>query len=439
MNNADTHVRNRAVYALGRIGDRAAASALLAQMPKVREARMLNNIAFALERLDPKAFFSAARSLSEHKQAAIRMNAAYVLGDVRRSEGLPLLQKALDDQNDLVRVSAVAALGKLDAPEAIPLVERFARSPNRGLAKTALFALLSLSNGQQKDLVYDRLVRAPETDVFAEKARLEATLALARYGDSRVTNDVLGCLERRACPLGDVAGFLRSRNGVAGRLLLGWAKGRADLTDLVGSMRPAGAGLLAVSEVQSALAGGNPARAAVAMDLLGDVGEPGAASVLSPLLQHASTRLRLHAAVALSRAGEPRADQVVFADLDNLPADLLPGAARLLGRVREVRTRDRWKPELGRRQAGPDLALGLASAAVLLAWEPDAAFFRFLEALASSRADERELGMRYLLRDRRAVVTALLRRALAREGRPFVRDLLRKMLDVRAGSVDTAS
>jgi len=117
----------------------------------------------------------------------------------------------------------------------------------------------------------------------------------------------------------------------------------------------------------------------------------------------------------------------------------LPGAARLLGRVREARVRERWKPELNRREAGPDLALGLASAAVLLEWEPDIAFFRFLEALASSSAEERELGMRYLLRDRRPVVTALLRRALAREGRPFVRDLLRKMLDVRAGSVDTAS
>jgi HEAT repeat protein len=439
MNNADKHVRNRAVYALGRIGDRAATSALLAQIPKVREARMLNNIAFALERLDPKAFFTAAKSLIGHKQAAIRMNAAFVLGDVRRSEGLPLLQKALDDQNDLVRVSTVAALGKLDAPEAIPLVERFVASKNRGLAKTAIFSLLSLSNGQKKDLVYDRLVRAPETDAFAETSRLEGALALARFGDARVLPDVLGCLDRRVCALPQVAGYLRSRGNVGGRLLLGWAKGRGDLTDLVGALRPAGAGLLAVSEIQSALALGNPGRAAVAMDLVGDVGEAQAAHVLAPLLRHTSTRLRLHAAVALSRAGEASADKVLFTDLDNLPVDQLPLAARLLGRVREPRVRERWKPELGRRETSSDLPVGLASAAVLLEWDPDAAFFRFLDALASSSAEERELGMRYLLRDRRPVVTALLRRSLAREGRPFVRDLLRKMLDIRAGSVDTAS
>src|SRR5205823_5480077 len=91
MANVDAHVRNRAVYALGKIGDKQATKALLDQVPNVREARMLNNIAFALERLDPKAFYSTIPSLVTHKQAAIRMNAAFVLGDVRRPEGLPLL------------------------------------------------------------------------------------------------------------------------------------------------------------------------------------------------------------------------------------------------------------------------------------------------------------------------------------------------------------
>ena len=57
MGSANSRVRNRAIYALGRIGNKAATAALVAQIPKVREARMLNNIAFALERLDAKAFY----------------------------------------------------------------------------------------------------------------------------------------------------------------------------------------------------------------------------------------------------------------------------------------------------------------------------------------------------------------------------------------------
>jgi hypothetical protein len=58
-----------------------------------------------------------------------------------------------------------------------------------------------------------------------------------------------------------------------------------------------------------------------------------------------------------------------------------------------------------------------------------------IDALGSKSAEERELGFGYLQRDRRPITTSLLRRALAREGRPFVRDLLRKLLDSRRGAL----
>ncbi|MCA9644977.1 MAG: HEAT repeat domain-containing protein, partial [Myxococcales bacterium] len=51
MGHRNEEVRNKAVYALGKIGDPTATRALIGHLPKVREARMLNNIAFALERL----------------------------------------------------------------------------------------------------------------------------------------------------------------------------------------------------------------------------------------------------------------------------------------------------------------------------------------------------------------------------------------------------
>ncbi|HLM74972.1 MAG TPA: HEAT repeat domain-containing protein, partial [Polyangiaceae bacterium] len=97
MEHPNAGVRNKAVYALGLIGDKTATKALLARLPSVRDARMLNNIAFALERLDRGAFYASIRQVIEHKQAIIRLNAAFVLGDVKRPEGLDLLKKALDD------------------------------------------------------------------------------------------------------------------------------------------------------------------------------------------------------------------------------------------------------------------------------------------------------------------------------------------------------
>jgi HEAT repeat protein len=441
MGNPDSRIRNRAVYALGKIGDRAATRALLAQIPQVREARMLNNIAFALERLDPKAFYQAAKSLIEHRQAAIRMNAAFVLGDVHRSEGVPLLAKALDDQNDYVRVSALAALGKLEAPEAIILVERFLTSKNRSLSQTAYLSLLSLSNGQKRDLVYRALVAPREDAPRAQPARLEAALALARFGDRRVVGEILGCLEQGSCSLGQTESFLGNQkdSSVAGRLLLAWSKGRSDLTDLVGRVRAPGTGLIALSEVQASLAAGRSERAEQALDLVGDMGEKQATQLVASILDHPNTELRVHAALTLARLGDQKADPLLFAELDNLPQERLPGMARLLGRVHEASVRARWQPELVGRERGHDVALGLAAAAVRLVWDADSAFFRWLDALASARAEERELATRYLMRDRRPVVTALLRRALAREERPFVRDLLRKLLDIRSGSVGAAS
>lgn len=436
MNNSDSHIRNRAVFALGRIGDKAASSALVAQIPKVREARMLNNIAFALERLDPKAFFSAIQGLAQHKQASIRMNAAFVLGDVRRPEGLPLLERALKDQNDFVRVSALAALGKLDAPEAVPLVSPFVNEKNRTLRKTALFSLLSLSNGQKKDVVYDALVAAPPGDAFTEQARLEAVLALAELGDERVREAVVECVEQRRCSRGAVESFLLQHRtpALGGRMLLAWAKGRSDLMELVAALKPSGAGLLAASEARALGPNGFWGRLESAVDLAGAVGEKQSLDVLTSLSKHQNTALRMHASVALARLAQPNADAAVFNDFDNLPSSWLPRFSRLLSSVDEPNVRERWQTALAQRAQGNDRALALASAAVRMAWSADPPIFRFLEGLAGSSVEERELAVRYLQRDQRPVTTSLLRRAYARETRPFVRDLLRKLLDARRGA-----
>ncbi len=437
MESADKHLRNRAVYALGRIGDKAASTALLAQVPKVREARMLNNIAFALERLDPKAFYRTAEGLIEHKQAAIRMNAAFVLGDVKRPEGLPLLERALADKNDYVRVSAVAAIGNLDAPEAMPLLDKLVDDPNPTLRLAAIHAIFSLSDGGRKDLVYDKLYASPQAKKDPSM-RLGAAIMLGHVGDLRVAPDLIACVETRRCRLTEVDGFLRTAAvpEIPGRLLLSWAKGRYELTDLVGTLKPAGAGPLAVSAIRSSLALGETSGTAYDIDLAGDLGEATAVGVLKPLLLTESTRLRLHAAVALARDGVAEADAVIFRDFDNVPEDRLPLVARLLGRIKEPAVRKRLEPELVKREkaTGPGTAaLALAAADVRFLWDPESSFFRFLDALASPSSMERDLAVKYLRHDRRAAVTGIMRRALAREERPVVRDLLRKMLDLRAG------
>ncbi len=427
MKNSDTRVRNRAVYALGKIGDTTATRALLEQIPHVRESRMLNNIAFALERLDPRAFYGTARDLVGHKQAQIRMNAAFVLGDVRRPEGLPLLRGALDDKNDMVRLSAVTAIGKLDAKDGEKVLERYVDDPNPSLKRAAIYAIYALSGYKRTDLVWDKLYLVPET-------KAEAAIALGRANDPRVTQDLLTCLELSQCALGEVEGFMRASKSpdVPGRTLLAWTKGRSDLTDLVATLKPAGAGSLARSEIQASLAHKAILRALKAIDLTGDLSDAQAGELLTSLLVHENTRLRIHAAVALARADDAAGAAALFRDMDNLPQDQLPSFVRLLGRVTEPKGRARMAPELDKRAAGPDAPMAVAAAAVRFTWDPEQGIFRMLAALGGATRVERDLAEKYLLHDERPLVTELLRRALAREGRLPVKDQLRRILDLRA-------
>ncbi len=429
LSHPDTHVRNRAVYALGKIGDRAATRALLAEVPRVRESRMLNNIAFALERLDPQAFYATAGTLAAHKQAQIRMNTAFVLGDVQRPEGLPLLRAALEDKNDTVKLSAVRALGKLHTPDAASVLERYIDDPNPTLKTAAIYSIYAVSGAARKDLVYDKLYSSPDA-----ATKLEAAVALGRVNDSRVTQDLVTCMELRTCKLLDVDPFLRASKSpdVPGRTLLAWTKGRSELTDLVAALRPEGVGPLGRSEVSASLAHHDLPRTLVAIDLTGEMTDAQAVAVLQPLLTHENTRLRLHAAVALARAGRTEADAVLFREMDNLPFEQLPSFVRLVSRVTEPAARARLTPELSKRETGSDAPVAVAAAAVHLAWTPETAVFRMLAALSSPSRQDRDLAERYLVRNDTVIVTELLRRALAREGTESTRNQLRRILDLRA-------
>ncbi len=431
LEDPNSDIRNKAVYALGRIGDGRATRALLDRLPQVREARMLNNIAFALERLDRPAFFDAISKLIDHKQAIIRLNAAFVVGDVQRPEGKPLLEKSLEDPSDYVKTSAIVALGKLGDPAAIPRLEKFVDDPNLSIRQEAIYAINDLSGNNRLDLVHEKLF---VSDAYVVKHR--AAIALGKAGDPRAGSFLLACVEYGGCQLKEVDSFLRrsTNPAVPQRLLLAWTRGREDLTGILADMRPAGTLGLALGAVDSALARGDDDQAKGAIGLIADLGDSESSKRIARHMSSTDTWLRLHSAVALARLGDTSADARILADMDNLAADWLPAFTRLLSRVKESEVRGRLLPALIEREKSADVDVALAAAAVRLSWDPDNAVFRMLDALASDNGRERELGERYLHRDRSQRVTWLLRRAFARETRPHTKDVLRKLLDARPGS-----
>jgi hypothetical protein len=123
-----------------------------------------------------------------------------------------------------------------------------------------------------------------------------------------------------------------------------------------------------------------------------------------------------------------------MSELDNFPAARLPSLATVVSRIDEPAVRARLVPQLASRATSPDYTLALTAAAIHLHWDVEAAFFRFLAALASPQVAERDLAEMYLRRERAEKLTWLLRRALARETRPYTRDRLRQLLDARQRS-----
>ncbi|APR83672.1 Hypothetical protein A7982_09021 [Minicystis rosea] len=431
MDHANAEIRNKAVYALGLIGDKTAEKALLAKLPGVRDGRMLNNIAFALERLDRDGFYASIRQIVEHKQAIIRLNAAFVLGDVKRPEGLPLLEKALGDPSDLVRTSAAVALGKIGDVKAIPALEKVVNADNPSLREEAIYAVFAISGGKRADLVHDKLFTSTR-----EETKQRAAIALGKMGDTRVREYLLSCLEKRRCRPGQVDHYVHTDKdaSVGGRILLDWARGRQSVTRFVADLRPIGALPVATSAAETAVSHAAIDEAEAAIDLVGELGDAEARARLARLKgapAMSDVWLELHTLAALARLGETSADTALLQRMDTIASVSLPRFAGIVGRIKEKAARDRLTAEMVKREKGADVDVALSAAAIHLAWDPDNAVFRLLESLGGAQVKERDLAERYLVRAKDPRVTWLLRRALAREERADVKDRLRAVLDRR--------
>lgn len=436
MEHESAEIRNRSVYALGRIGDKKATAALLAKLPDVREARMLNNIAFALERLDRAAFYRTITQVVEHKQATIRLNAAFVLGDVGHAEGLPLLKRVLEDPSDYVRTSAVVAVGKIRGDEdvvreAIDALQPFVKDPNLSIRQEAIYAIHGLSGQSKADLIYTELYDEIDSDKHPGIVH-RAALELGKAGDLRVRDYLTDCYIYGGCSDSGTAAYVRANatDRTKGRVLLAWARSNPRFTPTVAALKPAGT-LAVASSVFDEDSGYWAATTPAALQILGGLHDPSVVPIIEPFAKSEWTFHRVQTLVALARLGDDAAVSTLMSELDNLPAEYLGRFVANVAIIDEPEIRAKFEPKLKTAQASTRTELALAAAAVSLRWDPDASIFRFREALASSSGHERDLGQWYLKRDRSARVTWLLRRMLAREGSASTRRRIRTLLDVR--------
>ena len=458
----DDKTQNRAIQALGLLGDKRAVPALAKLLPTARNARLLNNIAFALQRLDDRAFTHEIQRMVTHKQGVIRMNAAFVLGDIRQPKSLPLLERSLADPSERVQLEAVRAISKLaPAPEAVRLLEKATASKSAGVRETAiqavahhgnersipllekllgqpgqpdemiLHAIYRLSAGKRSDLIYERLFRGDDDDV-----RKRAAIVLGKAGDRRVRDYLIACFETDRCGLDDVEAFLRTEKDpvLAGQVLWMWLRGRDDLTDLVGAMRPAGAATLAGNGLDVAVIRGEWPHAGRIATLLGDLHAEAERPHLQAAANAADGWFRIRALVTRCRLGDGDAATALLRELDNFPIEWLPELVDALHGLREPDARTRLAGDLERRQGGREPTTALAAAATRLPWTPDAALPRLLAGMTAADVVERETAERYLRHDHTPRVEVLLAERQAKERNPELRARLRRLIDVRRGN-----
>ena len=458
----DDKTQNRAIQALGLLGDKRAVPALAKLLPTARNARLLNNIAFALQRLDDRAFTHEIQRMVTHKQGVIRMNAAFVLGDIRQPKSLPLLERSLADPSERVQLEAVLAISKLaPAPEAVRLLEKATTSKSAGVRETAiqavahhgnersipllekllgqpgqpdemiLHAIYRLSAGKRSDLIYERLFRGDDDDV-----RKRAAIVLGKAGDRRVRDYLIACFETDRCGLDDVEGFLRTEKDpvLAGQVLWMWLRGRDDLTDLVGAMRPAGAATLAGNGLDVAVIRGEWPHAGRIATLLGDLHAEAERPHLQAAANAADGWFRIRALVTRCRLGDGDAAMALLRELDNFPIEWLPELVDALHGLREPEARTRLAGDLERRQGGREPTTALAAAATRLPWTPDAALPRLLAGMTAADVVERETAERYLRHDHTPRVEVLLAERQAKERNPELRARLLRLIDVRRGN-----
>lgn len=185
---ARPNLQNRIVYALGLIGDRSALKFLRAQLDSTGDARLMNNVTFALQRLgeDVTPFL---RGMLADRRAYIRFNAAFVTGDLREARLVDALVAALSDPNDVVRSEAAVALGRIASPAATPALEAALASENEIVRRDVLLALASIDYPRWRDRVVSELLPSEHPSVREKAARF-----LAGRRDPELVGPVLAAL-----------------------------------------------------------------------------------------------------------------------------------------------------------------------------------------------------------------------------------------------------
>ncbi|HKI37019.1 MAG TPA: HEAT repeat domain-containing protein [Gemmataceae bacterium] len=196
LDDADPRVRDAAAYAVGEIAAerndpalwRKAGAALRKMLAEEKDPKAQRSAACAIGQFGPDAA-EAREGLEktlDHKDAAVRQNAAWALGRLKEkagASGVNRLSAALRDADPVVRRDAAAALAEVGRPTAAPalrpLIECLAHEKEAVVRLVAVGSLVALAGPEDKEVAGDLRGLLAEKD---REVKRGAALALAKIG-----------------------------------------------------------------------------------------------------------------------------------------------------------------------------------------------------------------------------------------------------------------
>lgn len=365
-------LQNKILNALGRIGDRGAVSFLRERLDPAAPARVLNNVAFALDRLGEDVTPFLKKTLAD-RRAYIRFNIAFVAGDLKAKAAVPELLTALKDPNDYVRSNAAIALGSIGEKSAVAGLEEASRETNPVVKADALLALAQIDYAAYRDRVISEVVGGRHAG-----SRTKAIAFLSSKDDPSVVGAVLRALDPnnyrdRAAGLRLLNGFDALKDPSATAFLMRAAAATDYESDAYRLL-----GRFVDPRAQFALQqwltqpGGNVDQM---LRIAGRYQDKASVPLIAPWTHpKRSLSAQLHAAFALSEINrDPAAGERLAQAIETLPLHLKRTAARLLTEV-DVAQIDGLDARLKAMLKHEDVYVRLYAARALMArGEPSAA------------------------------------------------------------------
>jgi len=389
----DLEIRQAAVVALGRIGDRKATRALVAALA---DPELQLPVAGALARLGDQDAFEALLGLLDHADTAVRQAAIAALNSIGHPDMPARVGLLLDDPNPVVRESAVKIAGYFGYAGCAERVIACARDANETVRRATVEHLPLFDH----PAAVPALLHALEFDTAPVRAAAAAALARVESADTvaprmKALNDQDAWVRYYA--LRSIGGVRNEEIAAAARRLIGHDPApqvRLAAIDVLGRLDAADA----VSVLQPLLRSDQDDIVRAAIRALGHTTDSRAAAVLADVLRSADPSHRLEAVVAIgARGGTEAPDTLQWAAAADSDDSVATAAISALGHA-------------GSRE-GTDGAAATA-ALISLTAEPARreASMAALSALPVRRLGEVAKGLRHPSPDvRRAVIQALSR------------------------------